>query len=46
MFFHKHNLDTDKSIAGLIYVVNNIEQAIIELQEDVAYLIEVLGEDA
>jgi hypothetical protein len=46
MFFHKHTYDSDKSIAALIHVVNNLEAAVLELQEDVAYLIEVLGEDA
>ena len=44
MFFHKHTYNPDKAIAGITYVVTQLEQAVSELQEDVAYLIEMLDE--
>lgn len=45
MFFHKHTHNPDKAIRQIISIVNEMQRAIIELQEDVAYITELLDDN-
>lgn len=46
MFFHRHTYNVDKAITNLINIIQDIEKSVSELQDDVAYLIEMLDERA
>jgi len=46
MFFHRHTYNVDKAIVGIISAIQDIEKTVSELQDDVAYLIEMLDERA